>query len=106
MSGLTHRLRAAAAVVGDRRLCRGRGSLALALRRVRGARAASRGGSWRWRRCSLILVDPSLVEEQREPQHDVAAVVVDDSPSMRIGERRAVSPTRRSTQLHAEARSS
>ena len=36
----------------------------------------------------LILVNPSLVQEERQPQHDVAAVVVDDSPSMRIGERR------------------
>ena len=36
----------------------------------------------------LVLTNPSLVEEQRQPQHDVAVVVVDDSPSMRIGERR------------------
>src|SRR5690242_2472105 len=36
----------------------------------------------------LILVNPSLVQEERQPQHDVAAIVVDDSPSMRIGERR------------------
>jgi hypothetical protein len=36
----------------------------------------------------VILANPSLVEEERQPQHDVAVVVVDDSPSMRIGERR------------------
>jgi hypothetical protein len=56
-------------------------------------------GAWRrarslaWRLLALaalvlILIDPSLVEERREAQRDVAAVVVDDSPSMRIGERR------------------
>ncbi len=56
-------------------------------------------GAWRrarglvWRLAALvvlllILANPSLVQEQRQPQHDVAAVVVDDSPSMRIGERR------------------
>ncbi len=36
----------------------------------------------------LILLDPSLVQEQRQPQKDVAVVVVDDLPSMRIGQRR------------------
>ena len=56
-------------------------------------------GAWRrargllWRIAALIvllliLANPSLVEEERQPQRDVAAVVVDDSPSMRIGERR------------------
>jgi len=35
-----------------------------------------------------IAANPALVEETRSPQHDVAAVVVDESPSMRIGDRR------------------
>ncbi|HXQ53149.1 MAG TPA: hypothetical protein VN802_18810 [Stellaceae bacterium] len=51
----------------------------------------ARGVAWRLLALAAlvaILVDPSLIEEQREPQHDVVAVVVDDSPSMRIGERR------------------
>src|SRR5579862_4304351 len=51
----------------------------------------ARGLAWRFLALTalvLILIDPSLVVEQRDPQHDVAAVVVDDSPSMRIGERR------------------
>ncbi|MGH7091073.1 MAG: hypothetical protein ACREFQ_19415, partial [Stellaceae bacterium] len=34
-----------------------------------------------------ILLDPSLVVERRQPQKDVAAVVVDNSLSMRIGDR-------------------
>ena len=38
----------------------------------------------------LILLDPSLVQEQRQPQKDVAVVVVDESPSMRIGQRRQI----------------
>ncbi|HEY5211182.1 MAG TPA: hypothetical protein VIJ42_17215 [Stellaceae bacterium] len=38
----------------------------------------------------LILLDPSLVRERREPRKDVAIVVVDDSPSMNIGNRRAL----------------
>ncbi|MGO8914404.1 MAG: hypothetical protein ACLQJR_00685 [Stellaceae bacterium] len=56
-------------------------------------------GAWRrarglvWRSLALallllVLANPSLVEEQRQAQPDVAVVVVDDSPSMRIGERR------------------
>ena len=56
-------------------------------------------GAWRgapglpWRLAALavllaVLANPSLIEEQRQPQHDVAVVVVDDSPSMRVGERR------------------
>ncbi|HYL31870.1 MAG TPA: hypothetical protein VEU53_01815 [Stellaceae bacterium] len=36
---------------------------------------------------AAIVVNPSLVEEKRAPLHDVAAVIVDDSPSMRIGQR-------------------
>src|SRR5258708_36990068 len=56
-------------------------------------------GAWRrargllWRIAALIvllliLANPSLGAEERQPQRDVAPVVVDDSPSMRIGERR------------------
>ena len=51
----------------------------------------ARGASWRLAALAIILtilVNPSLIEEQRQPQRDIAAVVVDDSPSMRIGERR------------------
>ncbi len=56
-----------------------------------GAWRRARGLLWRVLALALlllILVNPSLIEEQRQPQHDVAVVVVDDSPSMRIGERR------------------
>ncbi len=56
-----------------------------------GAWRRARGVVWRCLALALLLLvltNPSLVEEQRQPQHDVAVVVVDDSPSMRIGERR------------------
>ena len=56
-----------------------------------GAFRRARGTLWRLAAAAmlvLILLDPSLVEEQRQPQKDVAVVVVDDSPSMRIGQRR------------------
>ena len=36
----------------------------------------------------LALANPSLIEEQRKPIADVALIVVDDSDSMAIGERR------------------
>jgi hypothetical protein len=51
----------------------------------------ARGTAWRLIATAillLILTDPSLVQEDRLLQRDVAAVVVDESPSMRIGERR------------------
>ncbi|MBM3572419.1 MAG: hypothetical protein FJX52_08685 [Alphaproteobacteria bacterium] len=55
-----------------------------------GAWRRARGTSWRalaslilW----LVLVNPSLIEEEREGRPDVAVVVVDDSPSQRIGQR-------------------
>jgi hypothetical protein len=51
----------------------------------------ARGTIWRLLATAvllLILTDPSLVQEDRLPQRDVAAVVVDESPSMRIGDRR------------------
>jgi hypothetical protein len=56
-----------------------------------GALRRARGTLWRIAAAAmlvLILLDPSLVEEQRLPQRDVAVVVVDESPSMRIGQRR------------------
>ncbi|MDE2164945.1 MAG: hypothetical protein KGJ66_01230 [Alphaproteobacteria bacterium] len=42
---------------------------------------------------AAIVVNPSLVEEKRAPQRDVAAVIVDDSQSMTIGQRQAVAAT-------------
>src|SRR3954451_7595056 len=61
-------------------------------------------GAWRrargvfWRAAALamlltILVNPSLVQERRRPLRDFAFVVVDESASQNIGERRAVSET-------------
>ncbi|PWC38476.1 hypothetical protein [Azospirillum sp. TSO22-1] len=38
---------------------------------------------------ALALVNPSLVHEKREPIKDVAVVVVDESPSQNVGERKA-----------------
>jgi len=54
---------------------------------ARGAR-----GIW-WRALAfavliLMLLNPSLKEEQREPLTDIALIVVDDSPSQSIAERR------------------
>jgi len=37
----------------------------------------------------LALANPSLVEEQREPLKDVAALVIDDTPSQSVGDRQA-----------------
>lgn len=37
----------------------------------------------------LVFLNPSLVEEQREPVNDVAVIVTDHSPSQKIGERAA-----------------
>jgi hypothetical protein len=37
----------------------------------------------------LTLANPSLVEEQRDPLPDIAAIVVDASPSQEVGERKA-----------------
>jgi len=39
------------------------------------------------------LVNPSVVEEQRLPQRDIAIVVVDESPSQRIGDRQHATET-------------
>ena len=59
-------------------------------------------GAWRrarglfWRVAALamlltILVNPSLVEEKRAPLRDVAVIVLDESASQQIGERREAS---------------
>jgi hypothetical protein len=45
-----------------------------------------------WRVVALLiflaaLVNPSLIEEKRSPQRDIAIIVVDESPSQRIGDR-------------------
>jgi len=56
-----------------------------------GAFRRARGTLWRLIATAvllLILTDPSLIQEDRLPQRDVAVVVADDSPSMRIGDRR------------------
>lgn len=36
----------------------------------------------------LALCNPSLIDEERQPLNDVAVAVIDDSPSMAIGDRR------------------
>src|SRR5947207_11779642 len=51
----------------------------------------ARGIAWRAAAAAMlltILVNPSLVEEKRSPLRDVAVVVVDESPSQEIGNRR------------------
>ncbi|SJZ89664.1 hypothetical protein SAMN02745126_02761 [Enhydrobacter aerosaccus] len=56
-----------------------------------GLRAGARGTIWRLGAIAVVLAaltNPSLVEEKRKPIADVALVVVDDSDSMSIGERR------------------
>ena len=56
-----------------------------------GLRAGARGTMWRLGLLVVVLAalsNPSLIEEQRKPIADVALVVVDDSDSMAIGERR------------------
>ncbi len=58
-----------------------------------GAWRRARGAAWRLLACTalaLIAAGPSLVEQKREVQRDVAAVVIDESPSMRIGDRRQI----------------
>lgn len=52
----------------------------------------ARGAFWRLAGLALIvgaLLNPSLVEEQRQELSDIATIMVDRSPSMAIGERRA-----------------
>ena len=56
-----------------------------------GLRAGARGTLWRLGSLIVVLAalsNPSLVEEQRKPIADVALLVVDDSDSMAIGDRR------------------
>ena len=51
----------------------------------------ARGTAWRALALAMllaILVNPSLVEEKRSALRDVAVIVVDDSPSQQIGDRR------------------
>ena len=50
----------------------------------------ARGLLWRALAVAILLaalVNPSLVEEKRSPQRDTAIIVVDESPSQRIGDR-------------------
>ena len=51
-----------------------------------------------WRAIAIVvllaaLVNPSLIEEQRVPRRDVAIIIVDDSPSQSIGDRRQATET-------------
>ncbi len=51
-----------------------------------------------WRAIAIVvllaaLVNPSLIEEQRAPRRDVAIVIVDNSPSQSIGDRRRTTET-------------
>lgn len=57
---------------------------------VYGAFRRARGVVWRAFSIAILLTvlfNPSLVYEEREPQSDIAVVVVDDSPSQQIGDR-------------------
>ena len=59
-----------------------------------GLRAGARGTIWRLGSVLVVLAalaNPALIEEQRKPIADVALVVVDDSDSMAIGDRRPIS---------------
>ena len=50
----------------------------------------ARGLPWRAIALAILLaalVNPSVIEEQRSPHRDIAIVVVDESPSQRIGDR-------------------
>ena len=57
--------------------------------------ALARGAGGAWLRTGalafglLALANPSLVEEQRDPLPDIAAIVVDSSASQAVGERKA-----------------
>ena len=60
--------------------------LILAFGVLRGAR----GVLWRVIAVAILLaalVNPSVVEEKRDPQRDTAIIIVDESPSQRIGNR-------------------
>ena len=65
----------------------GAGLLLLAFGVLRGAR----GVLWRMIAVAILLaalVNPSVVAEKRDPQRDAAIIIVDESPSQRIGDRR------------------
>src|SRR6185436_8586897 len=58
---------------------------------VLGARARARGLAWRLATIAVLLLtlaNPSLVEEERKPVADTALIVIDDSESQGIGDRR------------------
>src|SRR5262249_2191175 len=58
---------------------------------IRVWRRRARGGLWRTVALAgllLGLANPNAVQEQRNMLSDIAVVVVDDSPSQAIGERR------------------
>ncbi len=64
----------------------------LALLLLAGLLRRARGMLWRalaMAAIALALVNPALVEEERQPIDDVAAIVVDRSPSQALGERTA-----------------
>ncbi|HEY4133741.1 MAG TPA: hypothetical protein VGO34_00870 [Alphaproteobacteria bacterium] len=70
---------------------------ALALAGVGYGLARRARGIW-WRALALaalvlMLLNPSLKEEQREPLTDIALIVVDESPSQGIGDRRQETET-------------
>ena len=81
------RVRAAAAMVGDRRA----GALQRCCCSAIGAWRRARGLAWRASALALICSRSWPIRrwssEQREPLHDVAVIVVDDSPSQHIGDR-------------------
>ena len=56
----------------------------------------ARGLPWRAIAFAILLaalVNPSMVQEERSPQRDFAIVVVDESPSQRIGDRQHATET-------------
>jgi hypothetical protein len=56
----------------------------------------ARGLPWRAIALAILLaalINPSVVEEQRSPQRDIAIVIVDESPSQRIGDRQHATET-------------
>jgi hypothetical protein len=56
----------------------------------------ARGLPWRAIAFAILLaalVNPSVVQEERSPQRDIAIVVVDESPSQRIGDRQHATET-------------
>jgi len=57
-----------------------------------GAHRRLPGSGWRFSALILLLLalaNPSIIEEQRRTRPDIALVVVDDSPSQAIGDRRS-----------------